>query len=264
MSLRFALPAHAVSDAPAVAELCDMLVAHGGGKEITVSIAGSYNQLAAMVRSGEAAFAWVPPLVFTGLERRNEAVALVSLRLDPNQVYMSALVVRSDSPIQNIGQLRGARAGWVDRWSASGYVVPRIALASEKTDPRGLFSSETFFHTHDAVLSALAAGEIDVGACFARQSPKGQEGPWTKLGVGVRVLGSWGPIPSDVVAASGALDPTAATNLRRALLSVGRDGRGRVLVRRVFNVDELQPWVSETYDVMRRAMTDAAKRGLLD
>ena len=246
-----------------------MLVAHhvgkGAGKDITVSIAGSYNQLAAMVRSGEAAFAWVPPLVFTGLERRNEAVPLVSLRLEQEAPYMSALVVRSDSPISSLEQVRGARAGWVDRWSASGYVVPRIALASANLDPRGLFSSEGFFKTHDAVIAALAGSEIDVGATYARSGPKGVEsGPWTRLGVPVRVLGSWGPIPSDVIAASGALDPESATSLRRAILALGRDVRGRVLIRRVFGVDELQPWVSETYDAMRRAMTDAAKRGLLD
>ena len=242
-----------------------MLVAQGGGKDITVSIAGSYNQLAAMVRSGEAAFAWVPPLVFTGLERRNEAVPLVSLRLDPSAVYMSALVVPANSPIQSLEKVRGSRVGWVDRWSASGYVVPRIALASANLDPRGLFSSEAFFKTHDAIIAGLASNEIDVGATYARSGSKGvEEGPWTKLGVAVRVLGSWGPIPSDVIAASGALDPEAATTLRRAILALGRDPRGRLLIRRVFGVDELQPWVSETYDAMRRAMTDAAKRGLLD
>ena len=64
-------------------------------------------------------------------------------------------------------KLQGARAAWVNPWSASGYVLARVALAARGIDPRTTFLEERFFGSRDAALRAVADGRFDVTATFA-------------------------------------------------------------------------------------------------
>ena len=62
-----------------------------------------------------------------------------SILRDGKSAYEAALVVRADSNVRTIDSLRGTRAGWVDPWSAAGFVLPRVKLALLGIDPRNVF-----------------------------------------------------------------------------------------------------------------------------
>lgn len=269
MALRFGVSASGVSRSDATA-LEDFLASLS--RLLLLPVEGAtfktYDELAGAVSSGEVDFAWLPPILLIGLEQREQAVAIASLRLDAPTMYTSVLITRADSSIAKLTDIVGMRMGWVDRWSASGYVVPRLAIAAAGIDPRGAFVGEEFFGSHEAVSRAVIEGRIDVGATYGRAGPTGvvESGAWNAVAAprAVRVISSWGPVPSDVLAVRPMLDPTTATALRRSLLVMGRDERGKAVIRRLFGTAEIQPWVSETYDAVRDAMTDAIKRGLLE
>ncbi len=237
--------------------------------ELAVYEATSYEDLAQAMVRGDVDFAWLPPLAFVALERRNAVVALVSAKRGGDTAFHSAIIVARASDLHEPEDLAGARAAWVDRYSASGYVVPRVGLAAVGLDPRIAFAEERFWHSHEAVVRAVVAGRADFGATYAGVGVNGEitRGPWMDVrgaDEAIRVLVRFGAIPGDVVAASsGLLGPTRDA-LTRALLAISREPEHRLLLSDAFGVDEFRRWVSAGYDALRRLAEDASKRGLLE
>ena len=127
---------HNDQEAARFEELAAWLRAHAA-LDLQRSASSTYYDLAASVREGRSDVAWLPPVAYAWLA---EAVTpLGSIVRDGRTSYASTLVVTECSPIRAVADLRGARAGWVDPWSAAGYVVPRIELAKTGIDPADEF-----------------------------------------------------------------------------------------------------------------------------
>ncbi|MDB4944216.1 MAG: Phosphonate transporter phosphate-binding periplasmic component [Labilithrix sp.] len=239
------------------------------GAEIAVFEATSYEDLARAIVRGDVDFAWLPPLAFIALERRHAVVPLVSSERGGDTAFYSAIIVRADSGLVETDGLAGARAAWVDPYSASGYVVPRVGLAAVGVDPRVAFSEERFYHSHEAVVRAVVSGRADFGATFAGVNADAliTRGSWLDVEGAdevVRVLVRFGAIPGDVVAATSDLAAERRDALTRGLLALSRTRQHRRLLTDAFGVDEFRRWVSAGYDALRRLAEDASKRGLLE
>ncbi len=237
--------------------------------ELAVYEAASYEDLAKAIVRGDVDFAWLPPLAFVALERRGIAVALVSAQRGGETAFHSAIIVARSSAIHEPEDLAGARAAWVDPYSASGYVVPRAGLAAIGIDPRVAFAEQRFYLSHEAVVRAVVGGRADFGATYAGIGPSNEirRGAWLDVegaDEAIRVLVRFGAIPGDVVAAKTSLAAGKREALTKALLELARDLQHQALFREAFGIDELRPWVSEGYDALRRLAEDASKRGLLE
>ena len=238
------------------------------GMEIAVLEAKSYDDLARSIQGREIDFAWLPPIPFFALERRDAVVPLVSNLRDGGATYNSVVVVHASSLAYAPGDLVGQRAAWVDPRSAAGYVLPRIELAEEGVDLRA-FAAEKFFGSHDAVAAAVLEKRADFGATYAGFDSEGAllRGPWMDLPngeEGVRVLAAFGTIPGDCIAARADIIASVREKLVGALVRVSHDKSNRLLVRDVFGVDEFKRWSAGSYDGLREATMTAAKKGLLD
>src|SRR5262249_891985 len=145
--------------------------------------------------------AWLPPLVYLELERRKGAEPLLTSRRAGKNEYTCVLVVRRDAPSRSVAELSGARVAWVDPLSASGYVFPRIQLASRRYDPRRFLGSETVFGSHDLALAAVADRTADVTATFAQGKDDLLRGRWRELSSAsdLRILESLGSLPMDIL-----------------------------------------------------------------
>jgi phosphate/phosphite/phosphonate ABC transporter binding protein len=226
----------------------------------------TYRALAESVRAGESDIAWLPPVAYAWLA---EGVTPLGCIARGNATtYSAAIVALVDSKLHVPADLVGARAGWVDPWSAAGYVVPRIELARAGLDPAGTFSKETFYGSHREALLALSRGECDVAGTYARSAEAGgqaQEGAWSELeGVNVRVLATFGSIPSDVIAVRRNLPPAQYERALAALRHACTDPAARPLVRAVFGGDELREGIDPGHDALRKAFESATAKGLFD
>lgn len=222
--------------------------------------AGSYEALANDVRDGRIDIAWLPPIVFVRLGQVVTPVG--SIVRGKSAAYEAALVVQSDSKIRTIDALRGTRAGWVDRWSAAGFVLPRVNLALLGIDPRTLFRTETFHGSHRSTIKALVAGACDVAGTYARANDKGEvtEGAWTEIGADVRVLATFGAIPPDVIAVRTTVADRIHDKALEALKVACKDHTS--LVEAVFNGSELQEGLAPGYDSLKKAIEMAQTRGI--
>jgi phosphate/phosphite/phosphonate ABC transporter binding protein len=246
-------------------ELASWMRAHAA-VELERKTSPTYKELTASVREGTSDVAWLPPVVYAWLA---EAVTpLGSIVREGRTRYSAALVVSKGSNVNSLADLRAARAGWVDPWSAAGYVVPRIELARAGIDPGSAFSIETFHGTHRDVLLALARGDCDVAGTYARSRDDGEaaaDGAWSELeGVDVRVLATFGSIPADVIAVRRNLSPEPYERILAGLRKACTDPTARPLVRAVFGGDELCAGIEPGHDELRRAYERAVANGLFD
>lgn len=225
----------------------------------------SYEALAQDVRSGEVDVAWLPPIVYVRLA--DSVVPLGSFLRGGRAAYEAALVVKEDSRIKAIEALRGTRAGWVDPWSAAGFVLPRVKLALLGVDPRAVFRTERFHGSHRAALQALVDGACDVVGTYARADDEGEitAGAWSEIeGAEVRVLATFGAIPPDVLAARKGLPETERNRIVDVLRSATKDDEARAILKAIFGGDELREGLANGYDALKDALDMATARGLFD
>ena len=236
------------------------------GVDLSVSEAASYERLAATMHEGTAHLAWLSPIPYIALSQTGAVTPLV-YHERAKKHYASAVFVGAGSSARRLADLRGTRAGWVDRHSAAGFVVPRIQLAAAGVDPRTELGAETFFGSHEAVARAVASGEVDFGATYAHADPDGTTiGPWStlpELADAVRVLATFGKIPSDLIVARSALDLELRNRITRALRAMNADDTGRRIVRELFDVERFRLLDAEDYDSLQAMARDARDQGLL-
>lgn len=187
---------------------------------IVAYAAPRYDRLLHRLRAGEVELGWLAPVV--ALDALRQGIVPVALPLRGSTPWFwTALFVRHDSKIESLADVAGSRAVWVDKESASGYLVIRAALRADGFDVDRAFSGESFASTHDAVVRAVMSDRQAVGATYVHLD---SEGNVARAGWGnerVRVLRTAGPIPSDVLAASPSLPAKHLTRVRDALVSGG-------------------------------------------
>lgn len=215
----------------------------------------SYKELAASVREGSSDVAWLPPVVYAWLAEAVNPIG--SIVREGATDYAAALVVKEASPIRSLADLAKVRAGWVDPWSAAGYVVPRLELARRGILPEAAFAKETFHDSHREALLALDRGECDVAGVY--------DGAWSELPeLRVRVLAKFGPIPTDVIAVRRNLGPKEHQLVVEAFRAAVKDDAGRARLRAVFGGDELREELAEGHVALRIAYESGVANGLFD
>lgn len=190
------------------------------GCDIAVHRAADYRVVLSGLEQRLVDFAWLPPLVAARAARGKLAEPLAVAVRYGGTAYTTALVTRPSSPIRSLEDLRGVRVAWVDRESASGYVVLRSALARAGVKLVDAFSEELFVRSHAAAARAVLDGKVDVAATcahleqgavrFARSPYAGDQGLSAQE---LRTVFEAGPIPSDIVATR----PGVAAHVREAL-----------------------------------------------
>src|SRR4051794_37538194 len=108
-------------------ELLAGALAPGLGSAVVATMSEDYDQLLRQVIAGAVDVAWLPPLLHA--RAAEQGALLVALPQRGGWLtFRSALLVRKDDPVKNLAGLRGVRAAWRDRSSASGYLFPRLEL----------------------------------------------------------------------------------------------------------------------------------------
>jgi phosphate/phosphite/phosphonate ABC transporter binding protein len=178
----------------------------------------SYTALVEAMRAGAMDIAWLPPVIAIRAAEIGRAMPLAMPVRHGVSTFHAALFSRADSRFRELRDVFGARAAWVDKSSAAGYLVVRASLRARGLGFENAFRSEAFVGSHDAVAKAVQSGEADVGATYVHLRP---EGTIWRAGWGdakVQVITRVGPIPSDLLAASTSLPAELLRRIQRAIV----------------------------------------------
>lgn len=75
--------------------------------------------------------------------------------------YYSALMVKKESPVQSLQDMKGRSLGYVDFNSTSGYLFPRAKMREQGIDPDAFFGKTAFAGGHTQAVMALENGQFD-------------------------------------------------------------------------------------------------------
>ena len=134
------------------------------GLPVKLYESSDYNGVIQAISSGQVDLAQIAGGGYANVDA--QAGSLVAPILTPRQAegetgYYSALVVRADSPIRSLADMKGKSLGYVDFNSTSGYLVPRAKFREQGLDPDTYFGKTSFAGGHTQAVMALANGQFD-------------------------------------------------------------------------------------------------------
>lgn len=187
-------------------------------REVTGTAVPDYPGLLCDLAEGRVDLTWLPPVIALQAATARRVLPLALPTRGGSASFYAGLFAREGSRLRSAEDLEGARAAWVDPFSASGYLVIRAALRSRGIRIDRAFSEERFVGSHERVVQAVALGQADVGSTFLHYDHAGR---LARAGWGsehMQIVTSFGPIPSDVIAASVHMPAADTRRLKQALL----------------------------------------------
>lgn len=169
---------------------------------------------------------WICSTSFVDLALRDErpSVQLVGIGWVPDDpdargrpVYFGDLVVRADSPVRSLDDLRGCRIGCNDAISLSGHLALRFAIEALGERPDG-FAELTFTGGHHASLDDVVAGELD--ACVVDSVVRAGRSRTDADVAALRVVDRLGPWPVQPLVARAGLDEGVVADVRDTILGL--------------------------------------------
>jgi phosphonate transport system substrate-binding protein len=223
------------------------------GTPVRIHYAAGYRALVTALQQRLVHVAWLPPLPAARAVRDGSIVPIAAASRSGATSYMTALIARKGGRVKTLDDLRGVKVAWVDRESASGYVVIRSALSRLGVSLVDAFSEELFLRSHAEVARAVNTGRVDVGAtCFnvtASRGPRYDEPAMSyqiaRTGYAgesglpvehVEMIAHAGPIPSDIFAAHASLDALQVRSLE-TMLTEARPAACYELARTLMHAD---------------------------
>jgi phosphonate transport system substrate-binding protein len=196
-----------------------------------------YHRLVEAMELGHVDVAWLPPISAAQAMSRGLAAPIALPVRGGVTSYSTALFTRVDARWRSVAELSGVRAAWVDRQSASGYLLIRAQLRAMGVDLERAVAAERFMGSHEEVAAAVIDGSADVGSSFVHLDLMDERPVRAAWGnAPVRVLALAGPIPADVIAVSSRMDPARVDRVRRAFVE-GRHPALRAATRALLGAE---------------------------
>lgn len=229
------------------------LAAYLGGQlhvPVELEVADSYGDALQRFRRGEYDVVELSPLSYARLNTARDVDCVAQSISDGSETGSGYIVVRDDSPVQSIADLKGKRLGLVDPMSTSGGLFPRKVFRDQGLDVRRDFASVEYLGNHEAVLLAVLDGGVDVGATY-----QGSFGAlWRSRAINplsFRVIAKTPRVPRDIYCVRPGLPKEVAEAFGEALLGIStRDREGRQVLSPL-NLNGFVPPKDEAYDGVR-------------
>ena len=136
------------------------------GVEVEAFSASDYAGIITAMSHKHIDFAYFGPKSYTEAAEKAGAQALVlELNKERNPGYNGIIIVRKDSDMKNLSDIKGRVFAFTDPNSTSGYLVPNVLFARElNVKPKNYFKQVKFSGSHGASILAVKNGAIEVAA----------------------------------------------------------------------------------------------------
>jgi phosphate/phosphite/phosphonate ABC transporter binding protein len=229
-------------------------------RDVRPVVVADYQALVDAIAEGEVDFAWIPPVAFVLAAERGAGLVAVAQRFG-RPMYESAIIVRADSTLTTLADLRGRSIGFVDRSSASGYLFAADLIAHELGPLDQVLGEQHVQGSHKAVCEAVLRGWVDAGTTYVvrNQDATIMNSGWLDLidrAPGeLRVLAYTVPIPGDAIAHRPGLASGLVERVAKTLVEIdATDVEGRGVLTEVFHTSGMVRADLRIYDAVRATM----------
>jgi phosphonate transport system substrate-binding protein len=234
------------------------------GIPVKVSVSTSYNTIIEAMASKQVDIGFLPPSAYVlAHDEKKPAAADILLQAQRFGVedatgkpttelvdfYKSMIIVKADSPIKTLKDLKGKKIAWQDVTSAAGYTYPAYVLKKAGIDPEKDVTGITL-KGHDKGVLAVVNGEVDAAAVFqdARNIVK-KDVPdvFSKT----RVLEFSDKIPNDTISVRPDMDKAWQKKIQQAFIDIGKDPEGQKVIFDVYSHKGYVASNDKIFDIVR-------------
>jgi phosphonate transport system substrate-binding protein len=230
-----------------------------------VSVPTSYAAQIDAICAGQVDVGFIAPLQMTlALDKGCVTPIAAALRKDAEgkltTTYESQVLVRKDSGIKTLADLKGKKFAFTDAISASGYLFPSL-LVKQKTgqEPKTFFASTIFAGGHPQAALAVYNKQVDGASMFIDARVKDLQTKELAGGMPpdilqvTEVIEKAGPIPNDGIAIRKDVPTDVANQIKKALLDYGSTDDGKKNYKDLFGWDGMQEVGASFFDPVREA-----------
>jgi phosphonate transport system substrate-binding protein len=226
------------------------------GRPVQIHIESSYESHINSIGKGKIDIAFMGPASFVSLTRRFGRVPLLAVfETNGSRTFRGVIVVRKDSQIKTLSQLRGKKFAFGDVNSTMSHLVPRYMLLKSGLDVKHLGKAD-FLTNHDNIALGVLSGNFDAGAL--------KEDIYDKYAQqGLRTLAISDPMPDHIFVARAGLPDDTVRKVSEILLSLKDTEEGRLVLSSIQkNLTALVRARDGDYDPLRRLLDFLAKAGV--
>jgi len=232
------------------------------GIKVTVSVSTDYNTVIEAMSSKKVDIGFLPPSNYVVAHDKRKAADLLlqAQRFGVDDAtgaptkelvdfYKAMVVVKADSPIKSIADLKGKKVGWQGVTSAAGYVYPGALLKKNGVDPQ-TDVTPTQFQGHDKAVIALLNGQVDAIGVF--QDIRYQMlKDYPNAVKETRVLAFTEPIPNDTIAVRSDMNAEWRKKIQDAFIAIAKDPEGLKVISDVYTHKGYVVTDDKKFDIVR-------------
>ncbi len=185
------------------------------GVKVKVEVPKDFDTWNKEAKAGKYDIAYTNPYQYVLVKKAVKDATAVAIASEPEigKELFGTIIVKKESPLKNVADLKGKTVAATDAGSAGAYLVQMLMLKNaglKKEDVKLIFEKK-----RDPVADAVLAGKADAG--FVRDDDV------EKLKAGTakfRKLAVSEPIPNWVIMTGKKMDPATAAKLKTALLKL--------------------------------------------
>jgi len=225
------------------------------GRSVEVRVGSDYDEHIAYVGKDQVDIAFMGPSIYVMVVAKyGKKPLLARLETDGNPSFRGYFIVRQDSPLKSLTDLKGKRMAFGDRDSTMSHLVPQYMLEKAGV-PLDKLAEYQFLDSHHNVVLAVLSGDFDAGAVkdevfdqYAKQ--------------GLRALAATPYYSDHVFVTRRTLAPGTIQALRSAMLKLKDTSGGREILEAIKpHTTALVPAADADYDNLRQVLKALGKLG---
>ncbi|MEW9699742.1 phosphate/phosphite/phosphonate ABC transporter substrate-binding protein [Paenibacillus sp. SI8] len=216
------------------------------GIPVKVSVSTDYNTVIEAMASKQVDIGFLPPSNYVVAHDTRKAADLLAQATrfgvddatgqptkDLVDFYKSMIVVKADSPIKSVADLKGKKIGVQGVTSAAGYTYPGLLMKKAGVDLVKDVTSVQF-QGHDKAIIALLNGQVDAAAVF-QDIRTNMIKDYPDVFKQTKVLAFSDKIPNDTIAVRSDMDAAWKKKIQEAFIAIGNDPEGQKIIFDVYS-----------------------------
>ena len=256
------VPSQNADKLEAKAKPLEKLLSDKLGSPVKVSVSTNYNTIVEAMKSKKVDVGFLPPTAYTLAHDQKAADLLLQAQRfgvnddgSPNKKlvddYKSEILVKKDSKIKSLKDLKGKKIALQDVTSTAGYTFPIATLKKETGINATKDMKIVNVKGHDQAVISLLNGDVDAAAVFqdARTIVKKDQPNVFK---DTKILKLTEPIPNDTISVRPDMDKKFQEKLKKAFKEIAKSKKGHKIISEVYSHEGYTDTKDSNFDIVRK------------